>query len=663
MSNRLQNQESPYLLQHKDNPVDWYPWCQEAFQTAAEKDKPIFLSIGYSTCHWCHVMAHESFENNEAAEILNRFFVCIKVDREERPDIDSIYMSVCQALTGSGGWPLTIIMTPKQKPFFAGTYFPLKSRYGQAGLIDILKQTANMWRTDRKKLLTASDRITEVINQSIYQEERTPDKSILQNAYEIFKRRFDPDWGGFGSAPKFPSPHNLLFLIRYSQLKKDSFAMKMAKTTLYSMERGGIHDQIGGGFSRYSTDEIWLIPHFEKMLYDNALAALAYTQAYYATKEKIFEQTAKKTLDYMLRDLYDNQGGFLCAQDADSNGEEGLYYLFTQNEVEQVLGIQDGREFCELYGINGNFGDKSVPNRIGQTSEGWDKSDIRLKKLYDYRLKRASLHIDDKILLSWNSWAIIAFAKAAAAFDNSLYMETAVKAQMFIENNMTDADKRLYLRWRNGKTAHKGQLDDYAVYSLALITLYETTFKPEYLYKAILYAEMMIEFFEDKNNGGFFLTASDAEELISRPKETYDGAIPSGNSSALTTLQKLSFLTGEIKWKDASERQMRFMASAAAENPSGHSFALLAMNYSMYEQKELICVSDKITDDEMKILAVKSLQDDLHILVKTRSDTEILEKCAPLLKNYNIPSKGTVYYLCENGTCRSPETDINKVLN
>ena len=362
MSNKLKDEKSPYLLQHKDNPVDWYPWCRDAFQKAADEDKPIFLSIGYSTCHWCHVMAHESFEDEQVASLLNRF-VCIKVDREERPDIDAVYMKVCLAMTDSGGWPLTILMTPEQKPFFAGTYFPKTSRNGQIGLMELLERVLHLWDTHRDRLLDAGDRITAVIAQDKPVAEDAPDKTIMKEAYSQLLQRFDTTWGGFGTAPKFPTPHSLMFCMRYFRRENEPVALRMSEFTLKSMALGGIFDQIGGGFSRYSTDDKWLIPHFEKMLYDNALLIPAYLEAYQLTKNNFYAQTARRTADYILRELTDPAGGFYCGQDADSDGVEGKYYAFTPDEIVRILGQQDGMEFCRLYHISeaGNFDGYSIP--------------------------------------------------------------------------------------------------------------------------------------------------------------------------------------------------------------------------------------------------------------------------------------------------------------
>ena len=655
MANRLIKEKSPYLLQHKENPVDWYPWGEEAFQKARQENKPVFLSIGYSTCHWCHVMAHESFEDERIAEILNRDYISIKVDREERPDVDAVYMSVCQAVTGSGGWPLTIFLTPEQKPVFAGTYFPKQGKYGQLGLVELLERVAYLWKNERQVLLRAGSELTQTINQNRSLSRQKPDRVIVETAYNQLLGRFDHRWGGFGRAPKFPTPHNLLFLLRYAQAMQESNALKMAAVTLEDMARGGIHDHVGGGFSRYSTDEKWLVPHFEKMLYDNALLLMAYVTAYQYTKKEYFANVAQRTANYILRELTDEQGGFYCGQDADSEGVEGKYYVFTPEEVKTVLGERDGAEFCRLYDISdsGNFEGKSIPNRINATGYGWDQQDPRLQKLYGYRLQRTQLHKDDKILLSWNGWAMIALAKAGQALGEKRYLDGAIKAHQFIRKEMTDEKDRLYLRWRDGEAANAGQLNDYAAYSLALLEMYRVTFDAAYLQEAVHRARQMVTLFED-SRGGYFMTAADSEQLIARPKETYDGAIPSGNSIAAMVLQRLAALTGERKWQDAADRQMAFLAAAIGEYPASSCFGVLALMDVLYPHRELVCVVKEGLPAELANYLAEHWAEDMQILLKTEANTELLAQCAPFTKDYPIPETGEMYYLCENGACKAP---------
>ncbi|MGM9592960.1 MAG: thioredoxin domain-containing protein [Candidatus Onthomonas sp.] len=655
MANRLKHEKSPYLLQHGENPVDWYPWCDEAFQAAAAEDRPVFLSIGYSTCHWCHVMAHESFEDEQVAALLNRHFICIKVDREERPDIDAVYMSVCQAMTGTGGWPLTILMTAKQRPFFAGTYFPKQGRYGQPGLLELLERVIFLWNNQREQLLEASDQITAVMRRQPAAFRRNPDLRLLQKAYRFLSQSFDCRWGGFGEAPKFPTPHNLLFLMLYGAQERQPEALDMAERTLEAMARGGICDQVGGGFSRYSTDEKWLVPHFEKMLYDNALLILAYLRAYQLTQKEAYADTARRTADYILQELTSDAGGFFCGQDADSDGTEGKYYVFTPREVIDVLGPQDGAEFCRLYGITeaGNFEGSSIPNRVESGGDAWRGDDPRLQKLQAYRKSRTALHRDDKILLSWNGWAIIALAQAGLILKEARYLNTARKAQQFIEASMTDAEDRLFLRFRDGEAAIPGQLEDYGVYALALLALYRATFAPDFLALAIHRARQMIDLFEDREQGGCFISAYDAEQLITRPKETYDGAMPSGNSVAAALLEALAALTGETFWREAADRQLRFLAGQAAELPAGHCFGLLVMADRLYPHRELICAGSRVPDELWDYLRSHPA-DDLSILFLSKDNAKALADCAPFTASYPIPEEGTVWYLCENGACQAP---------
>lgn len=663
MANRLRQEKSPYLLQHGENPVDWYPWCREAFQYAAQEDKPVFLSIGYSTCHWCHVMAHESFEDQEVAEILNRNFVCIKVDREERPDVDAVYMSVCQAVTGSGGWPLTIVMTPEQKPFFVGTYFPKKGSYGHFGLMELLEQIVYLWKSNREELLRAGNQITAAIQENRSGSQLSPNRKLAESAYAQLLQRFDRKWGGFGEAPKFPTPHNLLFLMRYADVIQEPDALKMVEITLDDMARGGIHDQIGGGFSRYSTDERWLVPHFEKMLYDNALLLMVYAKAYQYTKRQYFADIAHGTAQYILRELTSEEGGCFCGQDADSDGIEGKYYVFAPEEVKRILGETAGEEFCSLYGItdSGNFEGKSIPNRIQSMEDGWRQDDPRLKKLYAYRLARTKLHKDDKILLSWSAWAAIGLARAGQVLGEQSYLDAAIRIHKFIEAKMTDKKDRLYLRYRDGEAAHAGQLDDYAVYTLALLELYCVTFEVAYLQKAIQRAEQMVALFEDKEHGGYFMTASDSEQLIARPKETYDGAIPSGNSVAAMVLQRLASLTGELEWQDAARRQLQFLAGAISEYPSSSCFGVLAVMDALYPHRELVCVTRNGLPADLKNYLKENPANNLQIVHKTADNADVLTACVPFTREYPIPEQGVVYYLCEDGACKAPVTSFEQL--
>lgn len=659
--NRLGQEKSPYLLQHAENPVDWYPWSEEAFNTAMERDVPVFLSIGYSVCHWCHVMAHESFEDEEVAALLNKDYVAVKVDREERPDIDAVYMAVCQTMTGSGGWPLTIIMSPDKKPFFAGTYLPKRSQYGHLGLIELLQAISAKWKQDRSQLLQQSEAITSYLNaQAVQSDRKIPDPKILSTeALAQFTESFDPEYGGFGQSPKFPSPHNLLFLMS----QKQEQPLAMAEKTLMQMYRGGIFDHIGGGFCRYSTDDMWLVPHFEKMLYDNALLLLAYGQAYKETGKTIYSDIAEKTFRYVLRELSSREGAFCCSQDADSDGIEGKYYVFTPQEVREVLGQKAGTEFCQRYDITkeGNFEGKGIPNLIRNSIYEEMPEEYLLLKLYRYRLQRTSLHRDDKILTSWNGLMIAALAKTARLLDQWDYLATALNAADFVWEHLHTGEGRLLARWREGESAFQGTLDDYAYLAWGLIECYESTFEPGYLAKAVMVAKQLLNQFFDEEQGGCYLYAKDGEQLFIRPKETYDGALPSGNSITALVMRKLAFLTGEAVWSRAYEKQSAFLLQEAQQYPGGHSFFLWQLTEELQDRGQLICACSGASAFDLRDL----WQFDLDILVKTEENAASIEEAAPFLKNYPIPFSGTDYYFCQGHTCRQPVktlTELKKLL-
>lgn len=664
--NKLSTEKSPYLLQHAANPVNWFPWGEDAFGQAKEEDKPIFLSIGYSTCHWCHVMAHESFEDEDVAAILNRNYICIKVDREERPDIDAVYMAVCQMFTGSGGWPLTVIMMPDQKPFWAGTYLPKTAAYGRVGLMELLTAVKQLWETKRDTLISQGEEAAVLLKQA--QESRSkigePNKTLLVKAAEQFKTMYDPKWGGFGTAPKFPAPHNLLFLLQYFMLERDAAVLKMVTHTLTQMFRGGIFDHLGGGFSRYSTDEKWLVPHFEKMLYDNALLTLAYLETYRVTKDAFYRMVAERTLAYVMGELRDENGGFCCGQDADSEGIEGKYYVFTKEEIHTVLGETDGTVFCRWFGVNeqGNFEGRNILNLLDNSRyEGTDPRIEKLShKMYSYRLNRTHLHKDDKVLTSWNALMIAALAKAGGLLDKPVYLEAAKKAQHFIQEFLTDESGEMKIRWREGESAHAGQLDDYAFYAFALLELYKSTYEIKYLQQAIKVSERMLDCFYDQEQDGLFLYSKTSEQLISRPKETYDGAFPSGNSVAAFVFESLSKLTGEIRWQQISYRQLCFLAGEIRDYPAGHSMALIAVSCAVYSSYELICTTaEKNIAEELHDYFAKKPVPNLNVLIKTQENEAELGQAAPFTAGYPIPGEGTMYYLCHDGVCLAPADNLD----
>ncbi len=646
MKNQLTHETSPYLLQHAENPVHWYPWCEEAFQQAKIQNKPIFLSIGYSTCHWCHVMAHESFEDHRTAEILNQHFISIKVDREERPDIDSVYMSVCQAFTGSGGWPMSIFMTWDKKPFFAGTYFPPQSRYGMPGFPELLKTIANQWHSNQKDLFASAEEIIHHLKNMQSAEKPQPGNKLIQQAVQMFEHTFDNEYGGFGGAPKFPTPHNLLFLMLYAKQKNYPNALKMAEKTLMQMRKGGIFDHIGYGFSRYSTDKYYLAPHFEKMLYDNALLIIAYVSAYSMTKHNIYLDTAEKTAEYIQNEMTSEGGGFYSAQDADSEGVEGKYYTFSRKEIMHMLGEEKGRAFAEAFDITeeGNFEGMNIPNLLKSDDLQAEFPDA-IKKLYEYRKNRFSLHLDDKILLSWNALMIVAMAMLYRITQKDKYLNTAQKSQEFIQSNLWDGQK-LYTSFRDGKCSKHAFLDDYAFYVAALIELYSTTLDENDLKKAEKFCQETIERFMDRNNGGFYLSDPTNTELFLNPKETYDGAIPSGNSVMAYNFVRLYQITEKEEYKELLEKQIAFMSAKASGYPAGNSMFLIAM--LLYEDAiPHITIALKEHSD------LKRIREHLPLIANVSVVTE--NKAYPLLNNQ------TTFYVCQNHTCLPPTNDMDSL--
>ena len=663
--NKLVDEKSPYLLQHAYNPVKWYPWGEEAFGLAKRENKPVFLSIGYSTCHWCHVMARESFEDEEVAALLNEAFVCIKVDKEERPDIDTVYMTICQATTGHGGWPLTILMTPYQKPFYAATYLPKHTQYGILGLMELLDQIAVKWGKNPSSMLRTGDQIADIMKREFEtsSDSARATREPIDLAITQFGQNFDHDYGGFGNEPKFPTPHNLMFLLRYAKLEADETVLFMVENTLMHMYRGGIYDHIGYGFSRYSTDAKWLVPHFEKMLYDNALLAITYTEAYQYTKNPVYRTVAEQILEYIRREMTDPEGGFYCAQDADSEGVEGKYYVFTPEEAVAVLGNEDGSFFCEYFNITkeGNFEGASIPNLIKSTELKSDNERVLrvCNGMYSYRRDRSKLHKDDKLLTSWNSLMITAYATAAKVFLRKDYAETAQQAAEFIRTRLTDENGRLYVRFREDNAAHYGMLDDYAFYCMALCSLYDATFETKYIKEALRLAGDMLELFWDDKYGGFFLNATDAEQLIYRPKELYDGALPSGNSVAAYALQRLAHLTADPKMLEYAGKQLRFLAGQVKEYPSGHSFALIAFLEALYPTKEIICVADEKEDiSELRAYLSEHFEPNTVTLLKTRDNKEELLSIAGYIRDYRTINEKTTYYICENHNCMAPSNSL-----
>ncbi len=674
-TNHLIHERSPYLLSHAHNPVDWYPWGPEAFEKAKREDKPVFLSIGYSTCHWCHVMERESFEDEQAAKLLNDHYVSIKVDREERPDIDSVYMAVCQAVNHSGGWPLTIIMTPQQEPFFAATYLPREGRGQMPGLMQVLKQLADLWKKEPEKLRQAGTSICEhLAGDTGASPDAWPEQAMLHQAAGVFLQTFDKEYGGFGQEPKFPAAHNLLFLLRYGRLHQNKTVEYVAAQTLYSMMRGGIFDHIGGGFSRYSTDRRWLVPHFEKMLYDNALLAMAYLECWAQTGADWSLWTAERIFTYVFRELTGEEGGFFCGQDADSEGVEGKYYGLSPDEICRVLGEPRGQAFCARYDITeeGNFEGMGIPNLLHE-ERPWlpdPETEADREKLYGYRRDRYPLHKDDKILTSWDSLMAAACAKGARAAFRLGGQEYPALGQCllrgkeslaFVRDHLTDGDGRLMVRYREGEAGFMGHLDDYAFYAYALLEMYGTVFEAAYLEEALRVAEMMVTYFQDREKGGYYLYASDGEQLISRPKDTWDGAMPSGNSVAAHVLCRLAALTALPEWIKRRDRQLSFLAEQAKSYPSGYSFALLAMTEVLYPSRELVCVLPDLQDEQLVHRLAAAAEEGFHVLVKTLENADVLARLAPFTADYPL-SDTARYYLCEGGSCQKPTEDLDEIL-
>ena len=643
MRNQLKSETSPYLLQHAENPVNWYPWCKEAFEKAEAENKPIFLSIGYSTCHWCHVMAHESFEDNKTAEILNKYFISIKVDREERPDIDSVYMSVCQAFTGSGGWPMSIFMTWDKKPFFAGTYFPLHPRYGMPSFSELLNTIAKQWKSNKSELLESAEEIIKHLKNTDTAENSQVDRNLIQRAVQIFEHTFDSTYGGFGDAPKFPTPHNLLFLMLYAKQSNNSSTLEMAEKTLTQMRQGGIFDHIGYGFSRYSTDKYYLAPHFEKMLYDNALLIIAYSSLYSITNNNIYLDTAEKTAEYILNEMTSEGGGFYSAQDADSEGVEGKYYTFSLNEIIDILGEYTGKEFAKVFDItkDGNFEGVNIPNLLKSNDLKTDFQ-AEIKKLYSYRKNRFKLHLDDKILLSWNSMMIAALSMLYRVTRNEKYLNAAQKSQEFIEKNLSDGLK-LYTSFRDGKHSTHAFLDDYAFYAAALIELYNSTLDKRYLKKAEKICAEAVKQFADRENGGFYLSAPNSTELFINPKETYDGAIPSGNSVMAYNLVRLYQITEKDEYMELLENQIAFMSAKANDYPAGNSMFLIAM-LSYENPVPHITIALKDSND------LSEIREKLPFMANVSLVSESVKY--PLLNNR------TTFYVCKNYNCLPPTNEI-----
>ena len=685
--NRLSEEKSPYLLQHATNPVDWQPWDGEAFELARREQKPIFLSIGYSTCHWCHVMERESFEDPETAQLLNDTFVPIKVDREERPDIDAIYMGVCQMLTGSGGWPLTIMMTPDGQPFFAATYIPKRGRYGRPGLVELVPQVADLWKTRRSELLSSSRRIAARLKEtSAVEAGNALGESVLHEAYESLAQHFDSKNGGFGSAPKFPSAHNFLFLLRHAKRTGNRQALEMVERTLQAMRLGGIYDHIGYGFHRYSTDSMWLLPHFEKMLYDQAMLAIAYTETYQLTGKEEYARTVGEILTYVLRDMTSAEGAFLSAEDADSEGEEGKFYVWTEAELQDVLGREDAELAVKVYNTSssGNFSEEAGGSGRGRNilylkqpldqvapSLGMAGDELTLRmervraKLFEARCKRIHPLKDDKVLTDWNGLMIAALAKASQALNQAEYRDAAVRAMDFILQKMHDNEGRLLHRFRDGEASIQGNLDDYAFTIWGLLELYELTFNVKYLSHALVLTDDLLTHFWDLQGYGFFFTPDDGEGLLLRKKETYDGAIPSGNSVSMLNLLRLGRLTGRVDLEEKGGQIGRAFSRKIELFPAAFTHLLVGFDFSVGPSHEVVIVGNGKADDThrfLRALGCRYIPNKVVLLKRLDERGQGLGQYAPYVEAYTALESKATAYVCSNYSCQLPTTDPDEML-
>ena len=664
--NRLINEKSPYLLQHAYNPVDWYPWCEEAFEKAKREDKPIFLSIGYSTCHWCHVMERESFEDEEVARILNENYVAIKVDREERPDIDALYMSVCQMMTGSGGWPLTVIMTPDKEPFFAGTYFPRESMYGRAGLKDILLRIAQLWREDRQRVLESARQVVQAVRSQEGESYGGAElnETTIHRAYGNLLASYDEEFGGFGSAPKFPVPHNIMFLLRYWRRHRKERSLEMAVETLRKMRLGGIWDHVGFGFHRYSTDREWHLPHFEKMLYDNALLMIAYAEAYQVTGDDLLGRTVEEIAEYLLRDMRSPEGAFYSAEDADSEGEEGKFYLWSLEDLEKVLTKEELDLAVRIFSLEeeGNFLEEATRRKTGKNilrmrkslSEhagdlGIDEQDLRQSleeirtKLFKEREKRVRPLRDDKVLTDWNALAIAGFVRAGLALEREDFIKVAEECADFLLNEMVK-DGELLHRYREGSAEIPAFLEDYAYLIWALTDLYMATFEERWIRQAESLLEKAVELFRDRESGAFFQSREEDMDLFARKKEIYDGALPSGNSVMAYNLVRLSKVLERPELEKMAGEILSSFSQILSSYPSAHTFSMIALDLLINGGFEIRAKGDPAkAKGELVSLQKEFLPEGIFVLVPSTD------------------ADGVSYMLCRNRVCEVPQDSIDGI--
>jgi len=674
--NRLVFEKSPYLLQHAANPVDWWPWGEAALERARAQDKPVFLSIGYATCHWCHVMEHESFEDAEVARVLNAGFVCIKVDREERPDVDHVYMSATQALTGSGGWPLTLILFPDGRPFFAATYIPKEPRFGRPGLVELLERVRELWTSDREALAEDARRITEhLAKTSLGSPGELPGRAALDAASRQLAQGYDAAHGGFGQAPKFPVPHQLLFLFQHAERTGDARAREMALETLAAMRRGGIWDHVGYGFHRYSTDREWLVPHFEKMLYDQALLALAYVAGWQVSGRGELRRTAEQIFEYVLRDLREPGGAFASAEDADSEGEEGRFYTWTVEELRAALGEERSKLAETVFGVTreGHLEGRSVlhltaaPEELAKTL-GLEPANLAQRveairtRLFAAREARPRPLKDDKVLADWNGLMIAALARAAAAFDSPEHARAAGRAAEFVLAHLADERGRLKKRWRDGQAALPGTLEDHAFLAWGLLELYQATFDPRWLERAKQLADAMVAHFHDAERGGFYLTADDGAKLVLRAKDSYDGALPSGNSAAALALLQLARITGEPRYEELAAGTLKAFAGDLAAAPASHTFMLLGLDFALGPAFEIVIAGDpSALDTQALLLTARTSYRPAQVLLLRPPGDAPITALAPWIEPHAPLDGRAAAYVCRDFACRAPTTSPDEL--
>ena len=681
-ANRLIHEKSPYLLQHAHNPVDWFPWGEEAFAAARERDKPVFLSIGYATCHWCHVMERESFEDPDVARLMNEAFVNIKVDREERPDLDGVYMTVAQMLTGQGGWPLTILMLPDRRPFFAATYIPKSSRYGRLGMLDLIPRMQEAWTTQRAQLADSAGAIHDALAQhtGAVQAPASLDEATLRQGFIELAGMFDREHGGFGRAPKFPTPHLLLFLLRYWKRTGADAALAMVRQTLTAMRAGGVYDHVGFGFHRYSTDARWLVPHFEKMLYDQALLALAYTEAWQAAPDALLARTAREILEYVRRDLGSPEGAFYSAEDADSEGEEGRFYVWSEAELRDVAGATDAELAIQAWGVaaGGNWMDEatgtsagtnilhwrvSLPELAATRGEGADELDRRLEvvrqRLLDRRSRRARPLLDDKVLTDWNGLMIAAFARAGWVFGSAEWAATAERAADFVWSTMW-RDGTLLHRYREGEAAITGNLDDYAFLAWGCLELHQATQHPGHLERALSLTDAMLERFDGGADGALYFSPADRTDLITRMREVYDDALPSGNAVAFANLLRLARLTGRAAYEERAGTLADACSRLVAARPASAASFLVGLDVAVGPSAEVVIVGDAAAPETRALLAVA--REGFHprrvlLLRPPGDDAGPLGRLAPVVRDFRALDGQATAYVCTGFVCERPVTD------